>query len=110
MRPFSQFQPFLLIGYGKIGLHFTDSQELLRNGGLLESALIVVGTGHRLADPEPLNAMLEAVEATNRRLGFRYERDFVFAGLRHRFYRVVKKEWEGVPWGGLKPFGLERPS
>lgn len=41
---------------------FADSQELLRNSGLPESALIVVGTDHRLADPEPLRAMLEAVE------------------------------------------------
>lgn len=31
---------------------FADSQELLRNSGLPESALIVVGTDHRLADPE----------------------------------------------------------
>ena len=35
---------------------FADSQELLRNSGLPESALIVVGTDHRLADPEPLKA------------------------------------------------------
>ncbi len=41
---------------------FADSQELLRNSGLPDSALIVVGTDHRLADPEPLKAMLEAVE------------------------------------------------
>lgn len=41
---------------------FADSQELLRNSGLPESGLIVVGTDHRLADPEPLKAMLEAVE------------------------------------------------
>jgi hypothetical protein len=41
---------------------FADSQELLRNSGLPESALIVVETDHRLADPDPLKAMLEAVE------------------------------------------------
>lgn len=41
---------------------FADSQELLRNSGLPESALVVVGTDHRLADPEPLRAMLEACE------------------------------------------------
>jgi hypothetical protein len=46
---------------------FTDSQELLCNSGLPESALIVVGTEHWFADPEPLEAMLEAVErAMNR--------------------------------------------
>jgi alpha-beta hydrolase superfamily lysophospholipase len=40
----------------------TDSRELTRNSGLPEAALIVVGTDHRLADPEPLQAMLEACE------------------------------------------------
>jgi alpha/beta superfamily hydrolase len=30
-----------------------DSRELVRISGLSESALIVVGTDHRLADPEP---------------------------------------------------------
>lgn len=41
---------------------FSDSVELVRNSGLPESALIVVGTEHRLADPESLKAMVEAVE------------------------------------------------
>jgi alpha-beta hydrolase superfamily lysophospholipase len=41
---------------------FADSQELLRNSGLPDSALIAVGHDHRLADEEPLKAMLEAVE------------------------------------------------
>lgn len=41
---------------------FPDSQELLRNSGLLLSALIEVGCDHRLADPEPLRRMLEACE------------------------------------------------
>jgi len=41
---------------------FADSEELLRNSGLPSSALIVVGTEHRLADPESLAAMLRAVE------------------------------------------------
>jgi len=39
-----------------------DSGELLRNSGLPESALVVVGTEHRLADKESLEAMLGAVE------------------------------------------------
>jgi len=40
-----------------------DSRELLRNSGLPESALVVVGTDHRLADPASLAAMLAAVKA-----------------------------------------------
>jgi hypothetical protein len=39
-----------------------DSRELLARSGLPESALVVVGSDHRLADPEPLAAMLDAVE------------------------------------------------
>ena len=39
---------------------FADSEELVRNSGLPASALIEVGDDHRLADPEPLAAMLEA--------------------------------------------------
>jgi hypothetical protein len=41
---------------------FADSQELLRNSGLPKSALIVVGRERRLADPELLAKMLEAME------------------------------------------------
>lgn len=39
-----------------------DSRELVRNSGFPESALVIVGTDHRLADPEPLEAMLKACE------------------------------------------------
>ncbi len=38
---------------------FGDSEKLARNSG---TALIEVGTDHRLADPEPLAAMLRACE------------------------------------------------
>lgn len=41
---------------------FAESQELLRNSSLPESALMVVGSDHRLADPESLKAMLQATE------------------------------------------------
>ena len=41
---------------------FADSEELVRNSGLPDSALIEVGTEHRLADPESLEAMLKACE------------------------------------------------
>jgi hypothetical protein len=38
---------------------FADSEELVRKSG---AALIEVGTDHRLADPEPLEAMLTVCE------------------------------------------------
>lgn len=41
---------------------FGDSEELVRNSGLPATALIAVGSDHRLADPDPLEAMLKACE------------------------------------------------
>lgn len=41
---------------------FAESEELVRNSGLPASTLIEVGTDHRLAEPEPLNALLAACE------------------------------------------------
>ena len=41
---------------------FADSEELVRNSGLPESALIEIGNDHRLADSEPLEMMLDACE------------------------------------------------
>jgi hypothetical protein len=43
---------------------FAESRELVRASGLLESALVVIGNDHRLADPEPLQVMLAACEAS----------------------------------------------
>jgi hypothetical protein len=41
---------------------FGESEELVQRSGLPPSSLIEVGTNHRLADPEPLAAMLLACE------------------------------------------------
>src|SRR3954463_4916510 len=41
-----------------------ESRDLVRASGLPESALIVVGSDHRLAEPGPLRAMLESCEAS----------------------------------------------
>ena len=40
---------------------FADSEELIRNSRLPREALIEVGADHRLADPESLQVMLEAL-------------------------------------------------
>jgi hypothetical protein len=39
---------------------FADSEKLVRNSGLPPSALVEIGCDHRLADPEPLAAVLRA--------------------------------------------------
>jgi hypothetical protein len=41
---------------------FQDSEELVANSDLPPETLIEVGDDHRLADPEPLEAMLEVCE------------------------------------------------
>ncbi len=41
---------------------FVDSEELVQISGLPREALIEIGSDHRLADPEPLAAMLAACE------------------------------------------------
>lgn len=41
---------------------FADSEELIATSGLPPETLIEIGNDHRLADPEPLKAMLEACE------------------------------------------------
>jgi hypothetical protein len=41
---------------------FEDSLGLISMSGLPETSLVEVGTDHRLADPEPLVALLRAVE------------------------------------------------
>ena len=47
---------------GDVNRFLATGEELVRKSGLPASALIEVGTDHRLADPEPLAAMLEAYE------------------------------------------------
>lgn len=46
---------------------FADSEELVGNSELPSSALITVGNDHRLADPEPLAAMLRACQQADKR-------------------------------------------
>lgn len=57
-------KPFTLILHSRADevVPFADSEELVRNSGLPASALIEVGSDHRLADLQPLTAMLEACE------------------------------------------------
>lgn len=66
----SRVESNAMISHGVVILHsraddvipFADSLELVRNSGLLTSALIVVGNDHRLADQEPLEMMLMECE------------------------------------------------
>ena len=44
---------------------YADSEELIAQSGLPADTLVEVGSDHRLADPEPLAAMLNACEDFN---------------------------------------------
>jgi len=54
-----------------------DSEELIANSGLPKSTLIEVGNDHRLADPEPLKAMLMSVRCSVKPASF--SGDFPYA-------------------------------
>jgi hypothetical protein len=60
----SQIKPGTIILHSRADdvIPFEESQELIRLSGLPGEALQEVGTDHRLADPEPLRAMLQACE------------------------------------------------
>ena len=58
----SEAQTHILHSRADEVIPFADSEELIRLSLLGDSALIEVGTDHRLAEPEPLQAMLEACE------------------------------------------------
>ncbi len=61
----------------------------------MSRASLQVGFGP-LALPEICTWALPINLASQRvmeKLGFRYERDFLFAGLPHRFYRLAAAEW-----------------
>ena len=53
-----RLDPVILHGRADDVIPFADSEELVRNSGLPASALIEVGNDQRLADLEPLAAML----------------------------------------------------
>jgi RimJ/RimL family protein N-acetyltransferase len=81
-----------------IGLAYTVMPDYWNRGFATEiaQASLDVGFGH-LGFPE-IDSWTLPVNLASRRvmekLGFRYERDFEFAGLPHRFYRLAKGDWE----------------
>jgi RimJ/RimL family protein N-acetyltransferase len=100
----------LFIGLGGLNIRQIDGQEVvglgyavmpnyLNQGFATEmaEASLDVGFGH-LGFPEIGSWTLPVNLASQRvmeKLGFRYDRDFEFAGLLHRFYRLVAADWEG---------------
>jgi [ribosomal protein S5]-alanine N-acetyltransferase len=82
-----------------IGLAYAVMPEFWNQGFAIEMAQASLEVGfERLNFPEidswtlPINV---ASQRVMEKLGFRYERDFDFAGLPHQFYRLTREEWEG---------------
>src|SRR5262249_50088018 len=61
-------KPGTVILHSRAGhvIPLAESEELAKNSGLSASALIEVGSDHRLAEPEPLAAMLRACDKGQR--------------------------------------------
>ena len=86
-------------GKDVIGLGYAVMSDYWNQGFATEMsrASLEVGFG-QLSFPEICSWTLPTNLASQRvmeKLGFRYERDFEFAGLVHRFYRLVAGEWKG---------------
>jgi RimJ/RimL family protein N-acetyltransferase len=84
-------------GKDVIGLAYAVVAEHWNRGFATEmaQASLEIGFG-RLGFAEICSWTLPVNLASQRvmeKLGFRYERDFEFAGLRHRFYRLVAHDW-----------------
>ena len=83
-----------------VGLAYAVMSEYWNQGFAAEmaQASLDVGFGH-LGFAEIGSWTLPVNRASQRvmeKLGFRYERDFGFAGLVHRFYRLAAGEWKGI--------------
>jgi len=73
---------------------FENSEELVQNSGMPSSALIEIGSDHRLADPEPLAKMLEAC-ATH------WQMSLVFS-----FYEGLQRKGPGSDASTLKALAM----
>jgi RimJ/RimL family protein N-acetyltransferase len=86
-------------GKDVIGLAYAVMSDYWSRGFATEMgrASLEVGFG-QLSFPEICSWTLPTNLASQRvmeKLGFQYERDFEFAGLPHRFYRLVAGGWKG---------------
>ena len=85
-------------GKDVVGLAYAVLSEYWNQGFATEMAQASLRAGvEQLGFPEIASWTLPVNLASQRvmeKLGFRYERDFAFAGLPHRFYRLVRAGWE----------------
>ncbi len=84
-------------GQEVVGLAYAVMPDYWNRGFATEMAQASLDVGfEQLGFPEIGSWTLPANLASQRvveKLGFHYERDFEFAGLLHRFYRLVAEDW-----------------
>jgi RimJ/RimL family protein N-acetyltransferase len=85
------------------GLAYAVMSDHWGQGYATEIARASIDVGFRhLELPEVCSWTLPVNRASQRvmeKLGFRHERDFEFAGLEHRFYRLARGEWKRYDGG-----------
>jgi RimJ/RimL family protein N-acetyltransferase len=83
-----------------IGLAYAVLSDLWNQGFATEMAQASLDVGFGPLGSDEIASWTLPINLASQRvmekLGFRYERDFEFAGLNHRFYRLATGEWAGV--------------
>jgi hypothetical protein len=106
LPPIATLTTARLLAEAIIGLAYAVISDYWSQGFATEMAQASLGVGFgRLGFSEIGSWTLPANPASQRVMekpGFRYERDFEFAGLLHRSYRLVKAEWKGYDGGDLE--------
>lgn len=93
----------------EIGLAYAVLSDYWGQGFATEMAEASLGIGfEELGFPEVASWTLPANRASQRvmaKLGFRYEREFLFAGLPHLFYRLSASQWRQCRRGAVECSG-----
>jgi ribosomal-protein-alanine N-acetyltransferase len=86
-------------GHDVIGLAYAVASDHWNQGFAREIARASIDIGFRQLGLSEIASFTLSINLASQRvmekLGFRYEWDFEFAGLGHRFYRLAKEEWAG---------------
>ena len=100
-------------GKGIVGLGYAVMPDYWNHGFVTEIAQASLEVGFRhLGLAEIWSWALPENRASQRvmeKLGFRYERDFDFAGLVHRYYRLVAGDWAGYDGPSEKNDSRDKP-
>jgi RimJ/RimL family protein N-acetyltransferase len=93
---------YTVVGLDVVGLAYAVVSSRFGQGYATEMAAASLDVGfNRLGFSEIDSWTLPVNRASQRvmeKLGFRYSHDFEFAGLPHRYYRLMADDWNGRQW------------